>query len=291
MESSWRPHRSGDEGSLALQVGDALTLEVNRRADDVPGMVFDPLPKMAIDGLAVYPGTPRVDDRVNRGSLTGQRNDTITFVCERKGRFIIPELKFQWWDPERERLEEKIIPSLSLEVTANPAFAGASTSSGNGAGRVFSWPAFILALSLVLLLIFPGRILFRRTAQYLQTRRAQKEAGEPWAWKQVERACKRGLADRAYPAISLWLSRSGLPGGEITLLQLAENQGDKGLGNEAIELQEQLISGSGLDSGGQWNGRELVSRLKRYRDSACMDSRRVESLSPLNPGWTRKSTQ
>lgn len=129
LESTWS-RTLPDDGPLRLQTGDALTLELRRRASDVPGMVLPPLALPAIDGLGSYPGRPVVTDRSNRGVLTGERSDSLTFVCERPGRYEIPEWRFQWWDPQRETLEERVIAGVTLEVTQNPGYAAPSSSGG-----------------------------------------------------------------------------------------------------------------------------------------------------------------
>jgi len=279
MQSSWKPRQPDADGLLELKVGDALTLEVLREAQDVPGMVFAPLPDLRVAGLAVYPGNPRVDDRVNRGSLTGTRNDSVTFVCEQEGRFVIPELRFQWWDPEKEQLAEKVIPSLTLEVAVNPVFSN-NSGSASGTGRsIYSWAGLILALALVALFYFPAKKLAGRLVTFLHLRRVELEAGEPWAWRQLQSACKRGSADQAYNAISLWLNRADLSAGGNSLLQLAESRGDENLAREAVLLQERMVSCSSDD----WNGRELASLLGKYRKSAAIESRQNQPLSPLNP--------
>lgn len=129
MDSSWSPPVPAD-GPLELKVGDALRLEVTRQAQDVPGMVFAPLPEFSIDGLAAYPDPPTVNDQVNRGSLTGQRTDVVTFICERSGHYMLPELRFQWWDPAQEVLSERVIASLQLDVVENPVYqAEAATTA------------------------------------------------------------------------------------------------------------------------------------------------------------------
>jgi len=142
MEADW-DRSVPDAGPLRLQTGDALTLEVRRRADAVPGMVFAPLRPPRIPGLGVYPAAPVVDDRINRGALTGTRTDAVTFVCETAGGYEIPEWRFQWWDPRREVLTEQVIPALRLEVTANPAYAETTRAA---AGTDLHWGSFLVAL-------------------------------------------------------------------------------------------------------------------------------------------------
>ena len=138
LEAKWDRDLPG-EGALQLQTGDAITLEVRRRAEGVPGMVFPPLPVPAIAGLGVYPAAPSVGDTVNRGELSGARTDSVTFVCESEGSFMIPELRFQWWNPDQERLAERVMPALMLEVTINPAY-GADEAAVEPALHVLAAP-------------------------------------------------------------------------------------------------------------------------------------------------------
>jgi hypothetical protein len=162
-----------------LQTGDALTLEVRRSADDVPGMVFAPLPRLRIEGLGVYPAEPMVEDRVNRGVLRGTRNDAVTFMCESPGRYEIPEWRFQWWDPQREVLAEQVIPALQLQVTANPAYAGASRAPGPERGLRRGLVVLMATALLVALAWFVLRPLARWGQRGLRSRRAAPRSVRP----------------------------------------------------------------------------------------------------------------
>jgi len=182
LEARWDRTVPSDE-PLQLLTGDAITLEVQRQAADVPGMVFAPLAFPSIDGLGVYADNPRVEDRVNRGELSGQRVDRITFVCEKAGSYEIPELQFQWWDPERQSLSEKVIPALQLEVSVNPAYRSASDAGAERAvGRWFA--GLLLAVLAALLIAAVGR----RYASSLQMRLR--------GWRQTRRPAAVGPPQR-----------------------------------------------------------------------------------------------
>jgi hypothetical protein len=278
MESSWDPD-SAIEGLAELKVGDAITLSVTRSAEDVPGMIFEPLPEIVIDGLAVYPKTPKVNDQVDRGSLTGERVDSVTFVCQREGSYRIPEFRFQWWDPRREVLSENRVESLELNVIANPAYAvGAGRSAASGVFQL-SWSRLLAILAGLVVLVFAGRIGLIRLKGYLQQRRASREAGEAWAFRQVGKACESGNAGQAYNAITLWLGRVNPGGPAITLTGLAAECDSESLKNEATALQESVASGSNLE----WKGSELARLLAEQRKGSGRSVKSVGALLPLNP--------
>jgi hypothetical protein len=146
LDSSWS-REIPDDGLLNLQTGDALTLEVRRRAADLPAMVFEPLPVPSIDGLGVYPEAPEVNDRVNRGELTGERTDRITFMSEKAGRYRIPDWRFQWWDPEQETLAEERVAGPTLEVTLNPAYGSVATTPDSPSGGGIPWRGLLVVLA------------------------------------------------------------------------------------------------------------------------------------------------
>ncbi len=278
MAATWTP-QPADEDRVELKVGDAIKLEVKRLAQDVPGMVFAPLPDFLIDGLGVYPDTPQVSDRVNRGSLTGARTDSVTFIAQREGRYQIPGLRFQWWDPEQEVLAEKGIPALELEVIPNPAYASAATTATGKTGTRLTWKTLALVLALGWLALFPGRRFLRYLLDRLRNRRTDCEAGEPWAFKQVQKACGSGSPAETYNAITIWLSRLEKPGETRTLLSLAQATKNTALEQESIRLQSCVVSGSAAE----WNGRELAQLLQQFRKRRKTNRLRTAVLPELNP--------
>jgi hypothetical protein len=277
-EAAWTPGLP-DDGPVEVKVGDAITLQITRRAQDVPAMVFAPLPEISIDGLGIYPDSPRVNDRISRGLLTGVRTDSITFICEREGIFKIPQLRFQWWDPAQEVLSEKIIPALELEVSANPAYAAGTAGASRSAGTGFKWKPVAAVIVGVLILVFPGRWLARDIGVLLGQRRAEREAGEPWAFQQVQKECASGSTVGAYNAITLWLSRLDQSSSGLTLMQMAVESDDEALLREVTVLQENLASGSQ----DKWSGGSLAHLLAPLRNRAGRVASDENSLLPLNP--------
>ncbi|MFY9986011.1 MAG: BatD family protein [Chthoniobacterales bacterium] len=112
---TWEPPRSH------AKTGDAFTRIITYTATDIPAMAFPPFPAPKIDGLGIYPKDPEVLDRSERGSLRGERRDTITYVCQRPGRFLIPSVQFTWWNLEAKELRTITFPERVLDVASNSA--------------------------------------------------------------------------------------------------------------------------------------------------------------------------
>ena len=66
---------------------------------------------------------------------------------------MIPELRFQWWTPDEERLAERVIPALTLDVRKNPAY-GAGIAAVEPASHGLAAPllAALVAVSIATVL-------------------------------------------------------------------------------------------------------------------------------------------
>ena len=276
MNAEWWPSQTDGE-SAQLKVGDALRLNITRRAAGVPGMVFSPLPDFEIDGLQAYHDPPHLNDLINRGALVGVRSDSVTFICEREGLYNIPGLQFQWWDPGREKLNEETIPGLRLEVTANPDFTSERASVDRPA--LISWTDILLAAPVLVLLVLAGRRASRTLLRWIQKKREAIQAGEPWAFRRALKACSSATAPDAYRALTLWTSRLDSVRSHQTLLQLAQSSGIPNLRREVEALQTAVARG--VDSG--WNGSRLRSLLSEFRNSMNRQSGTQARLPDLNP--------
>jgi hypothetical protein len=290
--TSWDP-RLPVSGPLVLKVGDAVTLTVSRRANSVPGMVFPPLPDIAIEGLGVYQDAPRINDTVNRGELAGSRTDSITFICEREGDFEIPGMRFQWWEPDREVLNEDVVPALHFEVAANPAFDQPVGKSSAAKSFLFSWKFVFPAVTGLAILTFFGWRFAGPVGEWLRHKKAEREASEKWAFRRALKACSSGNAAGTYNAITIWLSEFTSSTGNKSLMQLAKISCNRQLAQEARRLQEAVVSGSDT----AWNGRDLGRLLRGLRKElhrnlavTGVQKERIKSeltlssLPPLNPG-------
>jgi hypothetical protein len=105
----------------SAKTGDAFTRTITFSAPDIPAMAFPPFTTTDVAGLGVYPKTPRLLDYSERGAMRGERQDIITYVCQRPGRFVVPAARFTWWDLDHHQLRKVDFPARTFEVAANPA--------------------------------------------------------------------------------------------------------------------------------------------------------------------------
>jgi hypothetical protein len=114
VDQTWQPQPT------MVHVGDAFTRTITLTAPAVPGMVFPALPLAKVDGLAVCSKPPVVQDQIDRGDFTGKRIDTVTYICEPPGQFVLPALVIPWWDLKNQKLMQATFPAVTLEVAPGP---------------------------------------------------------------------------------------------------------------------------------------------------------------------------
>lgn len=111
-------------------VGEAITQTVTIRASDTPAMMIPPInlaenkqsindksASAGVAGLSIYHKPAKVFDKSNRGALTGTREESLTYIFEKPGSYVIDEKVIYWWNITSNSLERLVIPSSAWSVT------------------------------------------------------------------------------------------------------------------------------------------------------------------------------
>jgi hypothetical protein len=157
------------------KVGDAFTRIVTFFASDIPAMAFPPFPIGEIDGIGIYSKPPVLNDRSERGVMRGERQDTITYVCQRAGQFVIPETRLTWWNLKTKQLRTIDLPPRTFEVASNPALPIPVVAKANAHSSQLT-PTHVVLFALAILLFvtilwktwsFLGRVLAKFRPRHL----------------------------------------------------------------------------------------------------------------------------
>jgi hypothetical protein len=261
LTQTWQP----EPGKVA-RLGDAFTRTLTLSAPDVPGMVFPPLPLARTDGLTVYPQPPVVQDQTERGAFTGQRTQTVTYVCERPGAITLPALNLPWWDIEHQQLMQATLPGLTLEIVAASHWR----------------PWWVVGAGL--LLAAGAMVCWRKRHALLRTwqrRQAQHRTSEAGYFAQLQQACRAGDAVAAYNALLRWLDCLHHGPGSATLVDdLLADHADADLQHHTAALQEAV-----LHRAMHWDGTGLAAALhrtrrQRQRSATATADVRLPALNP-----------
>jgi hypothetical protein len=260
VTQTWQPQPE------QAHVGDAFTRTITLMAPDVPGMIFPPLPLAQVEGLAVYPKPPVVQDQVERGTFIGQRIQTVTYVCERPGPVTLPALIIPWWDVEEQQLQQVTLPTLTLQIVAPRR----------------GWPWWTIGAGLVLAL--GAGLCWRQRHTVLAAWgrwQARRQASEAGYFAHLHQACRTGDAVAAYNALLHWLDCLHRGPGSATLVDDLLTRHP----NEDLRRHVEALENAVLRRDTSWNGTALAEALHRVRwerrqREAPMENARLPTLNP-----------
>ena len=98
-------------------IGEAITQTITLVARGVPGMMLPGVERRDIDGLSIYRKPAQIRDESSRGTLTGIRTESFTYIFEQSGEYFFPEQKIIWWNLATQQSTELIIPSIHWQVS------------------------------------------------------------------------------------------------------------------------------------------------------------------------------
>lgn len=263
------------EGRLELTVGDALSRTITLRAKDLLGIALPPAPVPSLDGLAVYPEAPSVDDRLQRGALSGTRSDRVTFVCARAGTYTFPALVYSWWNPGPGMLERVTLPARTLVVVPDPDAPVVASVEAPTTQRSR------IALGALLALVAIGALVLWRSRSRLRAalRRRREEHGqrEPARFAALVHACKSGNTAAGWIALLQW---TAVLGGE----ERWDSIDDAARALEAPELlRESAALQRALLDATPWSGAGLLEESRALRARTAPRRTGDAPLPGLNP--------
>ncbi|MBV9654125.1 MAG: BatD family protein [Acetobacteraceae bacterium] len=188
LRERWNPQVKSE-----LQVGDALTREIERTAEDVPGLALAPPAFTAPDGVRVYTDTPAIEDRVERGAVTGERTDRVTYLFEKPGTYLLPGIQQPWWNLRTRSAATLSTSPFTVRV------AGVAAKKGSNPGRFWPPVAGLLAILGAAVLV-----LRKQLRGMLNGWRAQSHSSEALALRELLAACRGTDSIRTYRALQAW---------------------------------------------------------------------------------------
>lgn len=278
-----------------LKVGDAFERSITVRAEGAVAAFIPPPAYAQVEGLGVYLGTPTLSDEQTRTNNTGTRIDRLTYVAERAGTYVLPEIHFTWWDPIRERMGEAVIEEQTFSVAENPdldpslfvnqdTLAAADSLAVATSERDIPWQNMLLVGgAALLLLVLLRRFLRSRSRSKAMATRASKAESEANYFEQFRQAVQAGDQRSIKRQFMFWLDRwHPVEGQASTVHAFVEEAEDATLADQADHLDVALY-GTGQE-GRAWSGRQFYQQVAKARKQGTSEQEAQQSVLPrLNP--------
>lgn len=261
-------------------VGDAIKRVITLHAEDVSGMAFTPLRHADIANVGIYPGEPTVEDRFNRGDLSGTRVDTVTYIFEQPGDIEIPGIVLSWWDVGDSELKNIVVPGLSLHVVAGSVIESTAASDVTQPTDIrFRWGALIaLVLAVLATFRFSGIAMGRLTAW-----RKMRSETEAMYFKHLLRSSRSGSRKAVMRDTMRWLDRINVDPRPARLDQFLEQYGDSDVQQAAVDLMNTLPADQDPSTISVF-ARGLIAARKRWHKTQRIRQQATIQLPELNSG-------
>lgn len=272
-----------------FKVGDAVKRTIVLSAADISGMAFTPLVYPAINGLGIYTSKPAVEDRSNRGTLMGERKETVTYVFEKQGAYELPEIVITWWDLGVKELKKVVLPSLEVKIAAGVGAGGEHTSQSTPTdGRQIPMSRLLTVLVLLALLSAIAWRFRHAMQSHWQTWRHACSQSEKAYFRRLREACRNNDSKTAYHRLVAWLNKTASDPGAATLKNFLETVGSEKLSKEVGELERRLFKKTAeRDVRTPWQGAALYRELAYWRNKGMQTKETTlpgeATLAPLNP--------
>ncbi|CTQ53762.1 hypothetical protein LP7551_02289 [Roseibium album] len=259
-----------------LSAGDALKITTRVSVSGVSPMFIPPIATdLNFDGFSVYSNEPLLEEKEDRGILSGDRTEVETIVAEFSGSYELPELLLSWYNLDSGQVETASVPAISFEITG-------VTPDLIQPAEPLDWRSLaIQALGIVVVLAILAlafRRLMRRLMRFLQHRRKLYRSSELFAFRQLQKKIWQRDFDAATRAGLEWQSRLNASDNTIdwTRFEMAVVE----LG--ATYYGTQSLSGT-AEHNKHWRGLGLEVRRVRRQLRHNMKEKRAYVLPGLNP--------
>lgn len=272
VKEDWHPEKKD------WHVGDALTRTITITVPDVPGMVIPAIHWPQIKGLKGYPRQPVIADHSDRGTLTGSRIESITYVAEQPGAATLPAMQLTWWNLKEKKLERISLPARELTVSTRGAEPATNlTTKTNTRSR------YILAIGciLVALLTIAGWLYRQPIINAWRRHKTHSESSEHAQFARFQRASKNGNLHAIEDALRVWLSSLSEP---MTIPTVMASSND--FSTLVQSLQQQLYGHKPDSQDHVLFGRQLIQAAAEWRKTQRAKrslSQLDEALHALNP--------
>ena len=270
VTDEWKPEPK------SARVGDAFTRTLTVTADDVPGIVFPSFRLDGVNGLGAYPKEPAVNDRTERGALTGQRIEAVTYVCEGAGTVTVPNRALTWYDLEANELKTVKLPGRSFTIAPDPKPEPPSPSPEPQAAHTNWWRmGAVLGVGLLL-----GVALLVRLGPWCVRRYAKWSRSEPADFMRLRRASRSDEPHALFIALVRWLDHSD----SGSLEDFARRADDPELTRAITDLSNALYARFGASGVKYGTARDLFARVSiARRKLRVWAASPADLLPPLNP--------
>lgn len=276
--------------------GSTLTRVITLEGVAVPAQLLPNLAFQDSDAFNVYPEKGADKNKIRQGELIGSTEFKVTYLFNKAGKTVIPELKVYWYNTKTGQNEVATLAPRSFDVTASltskpdnvvtkkpikplmtQEFSKKTQEFSKGLvpPEFSNTPAWYLALFFGLAWIFTVYLWFRQKKVKPANKRQIKHV-----LTQLHKACKDSDKQQARNALLKWGTTQWPDAYLLNLSDLSELIKDGNLKKQIHKLSEALYK---EDKQHPWRGDDLYRAVQTFKYTKTGEKRQFDSLPPINP--------
>ena len=267
---------SFDRDLTGLNIGDTFQRTVTITGTDILGSVLPSLDPGNNNGLAAYPQAPKINNYFDRGSLTGKRRESVTYVVEQPGKYDLPEIRVVWWNTNSQSLQTGVINAISVKVRPSLKY-------------LLNKYAPILIIVAVMIVGFGLFIWKYRQSikNWLEAYRQSRRESESAYFHRLHQACLANEPQQSFNCLMAWLECTNKRSGTVTLKQFTAQVNSSSVDQQVHELEQYLFDPEKSSTKAQWSGTTFYQAIASIRKEWLQQQRSQPTpqinLSSLNP--------
>ncbi|MDP5218460.1 hypothetical protein Q5Y75_14610 [Ruegeria sp. 2205SS24-7] len=265
------------DGDTGLTVGGAATRTITAKITGTSPIMIPRL-TAAPDGesLRAYPKDPQIEEKEDRGLLSGTRAETTTYVAQNEGVDTLPGLSLDWFNIETGQLETATVPAVEMSIR------GAVSGEGEKAKAWYLSKSLWWVLGLGAVIALAIRVFSARAGLWIAALHTRVIQAEWYASHKVVKTISRRDLTAVSTALSEW--KNHYPGApEQSFSALIDGMASIGKARFGVQTEEADANWRALRFEFSTTRRRLRRDIHRARHSP--------QLHHLNPTWSNNSSR
>lgn len=173
-----------------LKPGDSVRRTVTVTLTGASPMMLPQLTEVPqIEGFAAYAETPVLEEKEDRGVLSGSRKEVVTLMVQGNGQGDLPAIELSWYNITSKTVEAASLEAVPVSATGAPSAARQSLTG-------FGPQTILAAVAVLVVLLSLARLAWPRLSQMRKKRLARYKSSKAFARK----CLLASIARKDYPA-------------------------------------------------------------------------------------------
>lgn len=278
-----------ENSKQTIDQGSTLTRTVKLEGVGIPAQLLPTLDFEETDAFSVYPEKGADRNQVKQGELVGSTEIKVTYLFNKSGKVIIPELRLHWFNTETGKDEVAVLPPRSFEITPSAKKMNNNLSNSSGKENTVSqssatslltsteqnkWPWLIALLFACAWIITLALWLWQKRPGHSGKRQYKNALDE------LNKACAESNPKKARDAVLKWATLHWPDAPVLNLTDLARLVRDAHLKKQLNVLSQVLYQS---DAKALWRGDELLRAVYAVKRNKSGSQGKTNVLPPINP--------